>query len=184
MQIGKPSVALSGLLFVFSMSLFAQSDWKDILKQRLPLYGHRNWIVVADSAYPAQARPGIETIVAGAGQLDVLRFVLNELSQSRHVRPIVYLDRELSFLNDDEAPGVSIYRQALSDLFGKQKPGELLHEQMIAKLDESAQTFRILIIKSNMTVPYTSVFLQLDCAYWGVDAERNLRAAMAARARK
>jgi len=33
----------------------------------LPLFGHRNWIVVADSAYPAHSMPGIETIVSGAG---------------------------------------------------------------------------------------------------------------------
>jgi hypothetical protein len=30
-----------------------------------------------------------------------------------------------------------------------------------------------------MTMPYTSVFLQLDCAYWGPEAEQKLRAAMA-----
>jgi len=30
------------------------SDWKAVFQSRLPLYGHRNWIVVADS------EPGIE----------------------------------------------------------------------------------------------------------------------------
>jgi hypothetical protein len=30
-----------------------------------------------------------------------------------------------------------------------------------------------------MTLPYTSVFLQLDCGYWSADAERRLREAMA-----
>ena len=27
-----------------------------------------------------------------------------------------------------------------------------------------------------MTIPYTSVFLQLDCKYWSADAEQRLRA--------
>lgn len=32
---------------------------------------------------------------------------------------------------------------------------------------------------TNMTLPYTSVFLQLDCAYWKREAEQQLRARMA-----
>jgi hypothetical protein len=54
----------------------------------------------------------------------------------------------------------------------------LPHEQIIGKLDEAGQTFKVLIIKTTMTMPYTSVFLQLDCAYWGPEAEQKLRAAM------
>jgi len=41
-----------------------KSNWEEILKDRLQLFGHRNWLVIADSAYPAQSRPAIETIVA------------------------------------------------------------------------------------------------------------------------
>ena len=33
------------------------SDWKAIVQSRLPLYGHRNWIVVADAAFPVYAKP-------------------------------------------------------------------------------------------------------------------------------
>lgn len=157
----------------------ANDSWQKVVKERIPLYGHRNWIVVADSAYPAQSRAGIETIVADADQLDVLQFVFGELSHSRHVRPIVYTDRELAFLTDAEAPGVSSYRQRLAQLFSREKPTELLHEQIISKLDEAGKTFRLLIVKTKMTVPYTTVFLQLDCAYWPADAERHLRAVMA-----
>jgi hypothetical protein len=29
-----------------------------------------------------------------------------------------------------------------------------------------------------MTLPYTTVFLQLDCAYWGPDNEKRLRERM------
>ena len=42
-----------------------KSNWEEVLKDRLQLYGHRNWLVIADSAYPAQSKQGIETIVAG-----------------------------------------------------------------------------------------------------------------------
>jgi hypothetical protein len=31
----------------------ARAAWKTTLQQRLPVYGHRNWIIVADAAFPA-----------------------------------------------------------------------------------------------------------------------------------
>ncbi|HZT31603.1 MAG TPA: hypothetical protein VFA33_17075 [Bryobacteraceae bacterium] len=158
--------------------------WKERLRELIPLYGHRNWIVVADSAYPEQAREGIETIVSGAGQAEVLKTVLESLSAAKHVRPIVYTDAELRYVPEQEAPGVSAYRQMLAGLFSAQKPRQLPHEQIIARLDEAAKTFRVLILKTNLTIPYTSVFLQLDCGYWSADSEQRLRAAMKGHAGK
>jgi L-fucose mutarotase/ribose pyranase (RbsD/FucU family) len=58
------------------------ADWERLLADRLPFYGHRNWIVIADSAYPAQARDGIETIVVNVDQVRVLRHVLSMLDAS------------------------------------------------------------------------------------------------------
>ncbi len=154
--------------------------WNEILTERLPAYGHRNWIVVADSAYPDQSSPGIETIVSGASQAQVLETVLRSLAASKHVKPNVYTDQELEFLVESDAEGISSYRDQLRDLLRGQLVRVLPHEQIIRQLDEAAQMFRVLIIKTNMTVPYTSVFLQLDCAYWGEAAEHRLRAAIQA----
>jgi L-fucose mutarotase/ribose pyranase (RbsD/FucU family) len=153
----------------------ATVNWQKIVQERLPEYGHRNWIVIADSAYPAQSKPGIETIVADTDQMTVVRGVMSILSHAKHVTPIVYLDQELQFLDDKESPGIESYRQQISGLMMGKPPQQLLHEQIIAKLDQVSQTFRVLIIKTNMTLPYTSVFLQLDCAYWGPDSEKRLR---------
>jgi RbsD/FucU transport protein family protein len=158
----------------------ARADWKQRLKGLVPLFGHRNWIVVADSAYPAQSKPGIETIISGAGQIDVARRVLDAVAGSKHIRANIYLDQELQFVSETDAPGISRYRKHLAEMFKSAKTKALPHEQIIAKLDQSAQTFRVLIIKTEMTVPYTSIFFELDCAYWSADAERKLRAAMAA----
>jgi len=46
---------------------------------------------------------------------------------------------------------------------------------MIDKLDEAAKTFRIIILKTDATLPYTSVFIRLDCGYWNDAAEQRLR---------
>ncbi|MBV9303476.1 MAG: hypothetical protein JOY62_18425 [Acidobacteriaceae bacterium] len=156
-----------------------QSAWQQILHDRLPAYGHRNWIVIADSAYPAQARDGIETIVSRADHFQVLEAVLSALSSAKHVRPIVFTDRELSYIPETDAHGITAYRSQLHTVLKNWNVQTLPHEQLISKLDATAQTFRVLIIKTNMTLPYTSVFLQLDCAYWTSEAEQKLRASMA-----
>ena len=158
----------------------SNANWQKVLADRLPAYGHRNWIVVADSAYPAQARDGIETIVADADQVQVLQAVLGALAKSKHVAPIIHVDKELQYLDDAQAPGVEAYRDSLAAIFKDKTVEAVPHEKLIAQLDEVSQTFKVLIIKTNMTIPYTSVFLQLDCAYWGPEAEKGLRAKIAA----
>ena len=162
----------------------ANSDWKQQLHQLLPLYGHRNWIVIADSAYPAQSRAGIDTIVSGASQIEVARTVSDAIAASKHVRANMYLDQELQFVAEADAPGVSRYRTQLAKLLKFAKTTTLPHEQIIARLDQTAQLFRVLIIKTGLTIPYTSIFFELDCGYWSVEAEQRLRRAMAASAKK
>jgi hypothetical protein len=159
-------------------------DWERQLNLLLPLFGHRNWIVVADSAYPAQSRPGIETIVSGAGQIEVARKVLGAIAASKHVRANIYLDQELEFVAEQAAPGVSEYRTQLADLLKTANATTMPHEQIIARLDQTAQVFRVLIIKTELTIPYTSIFFELDCGYWSAEARQRLRQAMAASAAK
>lgn len=155
-------------------------DWERELHTLLPLYGHRNWIVVADSAYPAQSKPGIETIAAGEGQLEVAGKVLDAIQAGRHVRANVYLDKELNFVSPNDAPGVREYRQQLEILLANANVTNLPHEQIIAKLDEVSRVFRVLIIKTELAIPYTSIFFELDCGYWSPDAEQRMRRAIAA----
>ena len=154
------------------------TDWEDRLADLLPLFGHRNWIVVADAAYPAQSSPGIETIVASADQIEVLREVLAAISASKHIDANIYLDSELKFVAEQDARGVASYREQVEALFAASSLSRLPHEQIITRLDQSAQIFRILIIKTGMTIPYTSVFFELDCGYWNAAAEQRLRKAI------
>lgn len=39
-------------------------NWQTILQEKLPLLGHRNWVVITDMAYPLQAKDGITTLYA------------------------------------------------------------------------------------------------------------------------
>jgi L-fucose mutarotase/ribose pyranase (RbsD/FucU family) len=155
-----------------------QSAWEKKLLAELPALGHRNWIVVADSAYPAQISPGIEVVVSGEDHFVVLNKVLKALDASRHVRPKIYLDKELSFLGDELAPGIVACRGRLDDMLKGREVKPQFHEELIARLDQVAKTFRILMIKTNLALPYTSVFMELDCGYWSPESEQKLRKKM------
>ena len=166
---------------VLLLPLTAAAGWQEDLSSRIALFGHRNWIVVADSAYPAQSGAGIETMVVNAGLLPVLETVLHQLHNVRHVTPIMWRDLELASVPESDAPGVTEFRQKLDQVVGGRPFQAVPHEQIISKLDQAGKLYRVLIIKTNQTIPYTTVFLQLDCAYWSPAAERRLRQAMATR---
>ena len=153
-------------------------DWTARLSEELPLLGHRNWIAVVDSAYPLQTSAGIETVETNAEQLDVVRAVLDELGKSKHVRPVIFTDAELKMVPEGDAVGVTAYRQALDTLLRGRAVQSLPHEEIIGKLDEAGETFHVLVLKTRMTIPYTSVFLRLDCGYWSDEQERRLREKM------
>ncbi len=152
--------------------------WEEVVKDRLQLYGHRNWLVIADSAYPAQSRPGIETIVADEEQTHLLSCVFRMLRDCRHVKPNIYIDQELRFVPEQDAPGVSAYREGLRSMVQGYELRALPHEEIIARLDAAGRQFRVLIIKSNMRIPYTSVFFELECGYWNTRAEKCMRSSM------
>jgi len=162
------------------MSHAKMPEWEAVLRKRLPLFGHRNWIVVADAAYPMQSNPGIETIVCSETQIEVARKVMETIASAAHVRANIYTDAELQHLQDEDAQGIDSFRQQLSQLLGERPVREIPHEEIIGKLDHAATLFRILLVKTTMVLPYTSIFFELDCGYWSADAEQRLRTAMQA----
>jgi hypothetical protein len=154
------------------------SHWEEILRDRVKLFGHRNWVVIADSAYPAQTRQGVETIVAEEEQTTVLSRALAILGGCRHIKPTIYTDKELQFVSEQDAPGITAYRRQLESLFERHQLHPLLHEDIISKLDQIGEMFRVLLIKTNMRIPYTSIFFELGCGYWDAEPEKRLRGAM------
>ena len=151
------------------------NTWQNRFESALPEYGHRNWIVIADAAYPMQSAPGIETIATGVDHFEVLNHVLEAIDGASHVQPIVMLDAELDHVAPDDAPGVTDFRTRLKELLGDMQTEVMPHEEIIGRLDEDSRMFNVLLLKTNLTIPYTSVFIQLDCGYWDADKEKRLR---------
>jgi L-fucose mutarotase/ribose pyranase (RbsD/FucU family) len=174
----RPAVLCASVLFALTAN--AQS-WESRLAGELPLMGHRNWILVVDSAYPQQVGSGIETIETDADQLEVVRTVLSAVQKSIHVRPVIFMDAELGFVGDKEAPGVSNYRTQINALLHDYDLHSRLHQSLIDELAKDGALYHVLILKTKLAIPYTSVFIHLDCKYWSTDSERALREAMSAR---
>lgn len=170
----KSLILTAGICVVSTLGSFAQ-DWKTILEDRLPEYGHRNWIIVADAAYPKQSAPGIETICTGDDQLKILKRVLKEIESNDHIKPVIMLDSELDFVQEKSASGVEKYRADLKRLLAKYPSKSMSHEDLISKLDKSSKLFNVLLLKTDLTIPYTSVFIELDCGYWNSEKENELR---------
>ena len=170
--------AMPALFALIATTVFAADGWKEKLQKELPMLGHRNWIVVADAAYPLQTASGIETICVESDQLEVVKGVLAELAKTKHVKPTIYTDAELKFVSEKTVPGIGGYRDSLAKILTNQPVQALPHEQIIGKLDEAGKTFKVLLIKTPLTKPYTTVFFQLECGYWNADAEAALRQAM------
>ena len=180
----RKALAVFSLLFAVAAAYAAPapapSSWKAKVAADLPLLGHRNWILIVDSAYPLQVSPGVETIETNADQIDVVRSVLNMICHSIHVRPDIFMDAELPFVPDQDAPGASAYRARIGALLHGYHIQSELHDKIIANIGETGKTFQVLVLKTNMTVPYSSVFIRLNCKYWSDDAETRLREKMAA----
>jgi hypothetical protein len=152
--------------------------WTQDFERLLPLLGHRNWILVVDKAYPYQSAPGITYLDTKAPLPDVLARVVTAVKASSHVKPVYYTDQELAFLSEDLVAGVDAFRAALQNHLAGAETKTLLHDSVFKRLDEAAKLFNVVVLKTECTIPYSSVFIELDCAYWSAEKEKALRSKM------
>ena len=150
-------------------------DWKTTLKEQMPLLGHRNWIVVTDMAYPLQTNPGITTLYADEPYQEVVAYVDSMIKDAPHVFAHIYQDQEQQALSEELAPGWDDYKEKLSEVLDLSNVQLVPHEELIVRVDEVSSLCRIVIIKTSLTIPYTSTFFELDCGYWDGEREKKIR---------
>ena len=152
-------------------------DCEKILDERLPLLGHRNWLLVVDKAFPLQNGDGIEVIYVDDEILNVLPLVKGKIEASTHVKPVFYNDLELDYLDNEAVAEVKQYREKLYQVLGPDCK-KILHDSVFVKIDNASRLFKVLVIKTNEVIPYSSVFIELDCKYWSPRQEEELRKKM------
>lgn len=173
-------------LFAFvalPLSAAEKSDgpWTQQISHFVNLLGHRNMIIVADSAYPIQIGGGVKVIATSADHLEVVKAVSEAIGKSNAVRPLIALDKEFAFVPEKYAPGAAKLRESiLATVDGKSALAvrEVLHEDLLKEVSKLAETYQVIVFKTTGTIPYSSVFFTLDCGYWSAEAEAALREKM------
>jgi hypothetical protein len=158
------------------LSTFANAqDWKADFERQLPHLGHRNWILIVDKAYPAQSAEGIEVFYTDDDIQNVTPYVLEKINAADHIRPVIYTDKELEYLTDKEAKDADKLKSAYKQLFTNYPTHSIWHNDVFPKIDKAAEQFAIIILKTKTLIPYSSVFIELDCGYWDEKSEQALR---------
>ena len=58
----------------------------------------------------------------------------------------------------------------------KTKRQTILHDSVFTKINEASKLSKVFVLKTDETIPYSSVFLELDCKYWTDKKENDLSA--------
>ncbi|HVZ26037.1 MAG TPA: hypothetical protein VG842_08285 [Sediminibacterium sp.] len=156
-------------------SVDSQQNWQQEITQAMPMMGHRNWLLITDRAFPKQQAPGFHYISADQELLPVLQEVLQRLHSARHIRPVIFLDRELGYLTEQLVPGITSFRDSMKTALQAYPVQTILHDSVFTKMAVASRLFDIWVLKTTELKPYTSVFIELNCGYWSDENEKALR---------
>jgi L-fucose mutarotase/ribose pyranase (RbsD/FucU family) len=168
-------ICLAGVLASACSLTEADNGWRAAVANQSSKLGYRNWIVIAEASFPAHSRPGVRQVTADVEVPEAVDYVLNALERTQHVRPNVYVTRELRSVENDFAPGIDAFREQIRESLHGYEPTELDQQSLLVLLEDANRTFEILVIRTVSALPYTSVFLELQPGYWDSDSENRLR---------
>jgi L-fucose mutarotase/ribose pyranase (RbsD/FucU family) len=176
MSLATPSITILVALACFGCGpLESSGDWKGSVDQHVNQLGYRNWIVVSEASFPAHSRSGTRQVNANAEVPEVVDYVLSTLEKTQHVRPKVYLTRELRAVENDFAPGIDSMREEIRASLHGHESTELDQQSLITLLESANQSYDVLVIRTPTALPYTTVFLELQPGYWDAESEDRLR---------
>lgn len=152
--------------------------WKKEVEMQTAQLGYRNWIVIAEASFPAHSRAGIRQVNSYQPIPVVVDEVLRKLELTEHVRPKVYVPKELRVIENDFAPGVDEFRGELRTALHGYETIELEQDSLMTLMQDTRRSFDVLVIRTTTALPYTSVFMELQPGYWDGESESRLRRRM------
>ncbi|WP_411825767.1 RbsD/FucU domain-containing protein [Luteolibacter sp. AS25] len=167
--------ALFGLILGSCTYTAEPEDWHVTVDKQVDQLGYRNWIVIAEASFPAHNKPGIQQISTEAEVPEVVDYVLNCLEENQHVRPRIYLTREVRSVENDFAPGIEELRKSILTSLHAYEPTELEQQSLITLIESVNERFNVLVIRTPTALPYSSVFMELQPGYWDAESEDRLR---------
>ncbi len=137
--------------------------------------GARNWIVIADPTLPVLAGAGVQVLPVEANNADTLREVLDQLELQAALVPRLWLSRELTAIPENRAPGIRRYTREMKNLIRGRFHYYIDQRFIDMQLAQAAAHYRVLYLKTNTHLPYSSIAIELDSGYWNSDAEAEIR---------
>jgi len=149
--------------------------WGGMISREIDALGIQNWIIIAESSFPVVSRRGVRTVVVDAEIPELLDYVVNDLERSEKVTPSFNTARELPFVSNDRAPGIEQFRKDLKTALHGHEVRELDYRSLSLLAHSESSKFAVLVLKSRTSLPYSSVFIELDSGYWDRELEDELR---------
>lgn len=148
---------------------------RNAIAPQLQQLGARNWVVIADPTYPIPSGAGAVTVSVPSNTADTFREVLDQLELQASVTPRIWVSNELEAVPEERAPGIGEYRKSVNNLLSGRFCYRLDERIIAMQLAEAAKQFRVLYIKTNTRLPYSTIAIELDSGYWNSDDETEIR---------
>ena len=155
-----------------------RKPWMNTIRHELGHLGARNWVVIAEAAFPIQSLQGIKVIQLDADIPEVLDGLEDVIAENHYVKPRVYVAAELESVPDDYAPGVNAYKKSFKEALHGRETVSLDHQMLMRLLADTGKSYRVLVIKTRTAMPYSTVFVELGSGYWDAESEAALRTNM------
>lgn len=155
--------------------MYGDEVWQAQLTDNLALMGARNWVVIAESSYPAYMGTGVITLLATQPSDVVFSQVLDTIEAEGHVQPRIMICSELRSIEEDYAPGIKKYRNQVYKMLPGRMYFELPSKIINGQIEDATKQFNVLVIKTTTALPYSNIYIELDSGYWNSESEAALR---------
>lgn len=128
------------------------------------------WIVIGDPRFKEIKSEEVTFLPTNQTTPEILQFVLTLLNQSNSVISRLYTSKEIRFLTEKDAHGVTAYKAARDKVSTDRELRGVDEDIMKILINESdsnstnnqQSTERILMIDTETKLPYSSIFIELE----------------------
>lgn len=152
-----------------------EPHWLKTVDEEVHKLGSFNWVIIAEPSFPALSRSGVTTITTPVSTTEAIDGVLQSIDAHSHVRPNIHLIREANAVTEHDTPGINAFRAELKKALNGRETLTLTNNTLNLLITDARKNYRILVIKTSTSLPYTSVFMELESGYWDGVSETALR---------
>ena len=177
------NLSISCALYKDSQSFVKEIDkpspaWIKLVNTEILELSKFSWIIVTDPAFASLNQRSITTVTVDSSSPEVLEEVFSILENNGQVDSKIYFSKESRFLKESDIPGIREFKIKRENAIEGRKTRALDHLALEILLMDAQKKYRVLIIETNTLIPYSSIFLELESAYWDGESETALRKRM------